>query len=165
MYLGSRRHVLPAIFDDRNEPFWRSAKQVELGRIPAEHVAPYRARALRATERAIDDDALARLLELTDGHPYATQELAYFTWGARAATVIAAHGATCEPALADVLRSEHNNLGAPLGGVATPNERLVLLALRGGPGGLYAEAYRRRHGLPAATFVQRAVEGSDRART
>src|SRR6266545_3851747 len=31
VYLGSKRHVLERIFNDKNEPFWRSAKQVELG--------------------------------------------------------------------------------------------------------------------------------------
>ena len=32
VYLGSKRHVLERIFNDKNEPFWRSAKQMELGR-------------------------------------------------------------------------------------------------------------------------------------
>ena len=31
VYLGSRRHVMERIFNDENEPFWRSAKPVELG--------------------------------------------------------------------------------------------------------------------------------------
>src|SRR5581483_10185880 len=29
VYLGSKRHVLDRIFNDRNEPFWRSAKRIE----------------------------------------------------------------------------------------------------------------------------------------
>ena len=41
----------------------------------------------------------------------------------------------------------------------TRNERLVLLALRGGPLSLFSEETRERAGLPAATFVQRAVKG------
>jgi len=68
----------------------------------------------------------------------------------------AAHGRDVDRALVHVLRSEHNNL-ARLWEDATPNERLVLFALPEEPGGLYAEAYRRRHGLPAAASVQRAV--------
>ena len=155
VYLGSRRHVLSAIFNDRHEPFWRSTKQIELGRIDEDELASFVRARFEASDRAIDDDALARLLELTDGHPYATQELAYFTWE----TVPfghAAHAADVELALVQVLRSEHNNL-ARLWEDATPNERLVLLALHEEPGGLYAEAYRRRHGLPAAASVQRAV--------
>ena len=155
VYLGSRRHVLTAIFNDRHEPFWRSTKQIELGRIPMDELGSFVRARFEASERDIDDDAVARLLELTDGHPYATQELAYFTWE-HVPHGHAAHGADVEVALVNVLRSEHNNL-ARLWQDATPNERLVLLALREEPGGLYAEAYRRRHGLPASASVQRAV--------
>ena len=161
VYLGSRRHVLDQIFEDRNAPFWRSAKHVELGRLPAASVGQLLRDRFAATERAIDDDALARVADLTGGHPYATQELAYFTWE-RVPVGHAAHAADVEQALAQVLRSEHNNL-TRLWEDATPNERLLLLALSGEPGGVYGEAYRRRHGLPAAASVQRAVASLDRA--
>ena len=33
IYLGSKRHLMEAIFNDEDEPFWRSAKQMELGPI------------------------------------------------------------------------------------------------------------------------------------
>ena len=33
VYLGSKRHLMERIFNDANEPFWRSAKRVELGPI------------------------------------------------------------------------------------------------------------------------------------
>ena len=33
VYLGSHRHVMERIFNDENEPFWRSAKPIELRRI------------------------------------------------------------------------------------------------------------------------------------
>jgi hypothetical protein len=155
VYLGSRRHVLTTIFNDRHEPFWRSTKQIELGRIEEHELGAYVRARFEATDRTIDDDALARLLGLTDGHPYATQELAYFSWE-QVPLGHAAHTADVEQALVHVLRSEHNNL-ARLWEDATANERLVLLALHEEPGGLYAEAYRHRHGLPAAASVQRAV--------
>ena len=34
VYLGSRRHLMERIFNDENEPFWRSAKKTEIGPIP-----------------------------------------------------------------------------------------------------------------------------------
>jgi hypothetical protein len=160
VYLGSRRHVLTAIFNERHEPFWRSTMQIELGRIADEELASFVRGRFDASDRGIDDEALARLLELTDGHPYGTQELAYFTWEA-VPTGDAARAADVEPALVHVLRSEHDNL-ARLWEDATPNERLVLLALHEEPGGLYGEAYRRRHGLPAAASVQRTVAALSR---
>jgi len=33
LYLGSKRHLMERIFNDANEPFWRSARQLELGPI------------------------------------------------------------------------------------------------------------------------------------
>jgi hypothetical protein len=156
VYLGSRRHVLTAIFNDRHEPFWRSAKHIELGRMDENELGTFVRARFAEGDRGIDDDALARLLELTDGHPYATQELAYFTWES-VPLGHAAHARDVEVALTSVLRSEHNNL-ARVWEDATANERQVLLALHEEPGGsLYAEAYRRRHGLPAQASVQRAV--------
>lgn len=157
VYLGSRRHVLERIFDDANEPFWRSARRVEIGPIAPAKFARFVRRRFEQTSRTIDDAALERLLESTGGHPYATQELAYFVWEG----VPAAARATVrevEAGLAKVLLSEHNHF-ARIWEEATHNQRLVLLALASEPGSLYAEEYRARHGLPATTFVQRAVAG------
>jgi hypothetical protein len=156
VYLGSRQHTMSSLFNDRNEPFWRSARHMELGRIPRRPFATYLAERFRASERDADEGAIETLLDLTDGHPYATQELAFFTWGrvphghfTRAPDVLAG--------LDDVLRAEHNNLER-IWDAATTNARLVLLALRDGPRNLYAEETRRTQGLPPATFVQRAAK-------
>ncbi|MBD0316894.1 MAG: ATP-binding protein [Thermoleophilia bacterium] len=156
VYLGSKRHVLEQIFSDRNEPFWRSAKRVELGVIAPGEFAPFVNERFQATEKGIRAEALARLVEATAGHPYATQELAYFVWE----LVPRGHFATVadvDAALAQVLRSEHNHL-TRIWDEATRNERLVMLALAFEPSArLYSEDYRARHGLPASTFVQRAL--------
>ena len=80
VYLGSKRHMLRRIFSDRNEPFWRSAKQMELGVIPPELFAVYVVERFGATGKSIEGEAVARILELTHGHPYATQEVCYAVW-------------------------------------------------------------------------------------
>jgi hypothetical protein len=156
VYLGSKRHVVERIFSDRDDPFWRSARHMELGRLPLTALPEFVRERFTATERDIDDDALATVLETTDGHPYATQELAYFAWG-RVPPGHACRADDVGGALRDVLRAEHNNL-ARIWEAATRNERLVLLALRHGPVNLYAEETRGAAGLPAPTFVQRAVK-------
>ena len=82
IYLGSKRHMMRQIFNDENEPFWRSAKQTELGVIPPELFAPYALERFAETGKQLERDACERALELTGGHPYATQELLYFLWEA-----------------------------------------------------------------------------------
>src|SRR5207244_3834528 len=62
VYLGSKRHLMRQIFNDEHEPFWRSAKQMELGPIEPERFAPFVRERLAATDRGIDEATLERLL-------------------------------------------------------------------------------------------------------
>ena len=156
VYLGSKRHILERIFDDANEPFWRSAKRLEIGPIPAAEFGGFLRRRFEGTEKAIDDDALARLLEATGGHPYGTQELAYFLWELVPTGHFARLG-DVETALAQVLRSEHNHF-AKLWDDAPHAQRLVMLALaEETTGSLYSADYAERHDLPPKPALQRAI--------
>ena len=156
IYLGSKRHILERVFSDKNEPFWRSARRLELGAIAPGKFAKFIRRRFSDTDKGIRDDALARLLAATGGHPYATQELAYFTWE------LVPHGyfataADVEGALDRVLRSEHNHF-TKIWDDATRNERLLLLALAEEPSArVYSDDYQSRHALPSSTHVQRAL--------
>jgi uncharacterized protein len=156
VYLGSKRQILERIFNDRNEPFWRSAKRLELGPIPVTSFAEFVRSRFADGGRAIGDDALARLLAATGGQPYATQELAYFVWelvprGGEASV------AAVEEALGNVIRSEYNHLSQLWDG-ATAHQRLVMIALAEEPTtSIYAAAYHERHELPANPSLQRAL--------
>lgn len=157
VYLGSKRHLLERIFNDRNQPFWRSAKQLEIGAIPPAEFGVFIRARFEASTRRITDDALARLLAASGGHPYATQELAYYAWelvqpGAEAGV------ATVEQALNKVIRSEHNHLSA-IWESASPAQRLVLLALAKEPAqAVYSSDYHERHELPGLPSTQTALK-------
>lgn len=158
VYLGSRRHVLDRIFDDRNEPFWRSAKRTELGPIAPAKFARFLRKRFDVTDRAIDDAAINRLLEASGGHPYATQELAYFVWEL-VPTGHYAHVADVERAVAQALRSEHNHF-AKLWEDAPHTQRLLMLALAVEPTvAVYANEYEERHELPSKPTLQTALAG------
>jgi len=156
VYLGSKRHILDRIFNDKNEAFWRSAKRLEIGLIPPDRFKPFIAKRFTGTDKGITDEALERILEVTAGHPYGTQELCYSTWE----LVPAGYHALAdnvETALAQVLRSEHNHF-SKLWDDATEQQRLLLLALADEPTpGLYSEEWQARHDLASNTHVQRAA--------
>lgn len=161
MYLGSRRHTMERIFNDENEPFWRSAKRVELGPISPEHFRPFIAERFAASGRRTSDAALIRLLEITAGHPYATQELCYFTWQ-RTPHGELAGVAHVEEALGDVLHSEDSHF-TTVWSRATAHQRALLAALAHEPGRPLMAEYRRRHDLPTAASIQRAVGSLEQA--
>jgi hypothetical protein len=158
IYLGSKRHILERIFNDRNEPFWRSAKQLEIGPISSNKFAPFLRQRFKDSGKEISDAAVAALLEVSGGHPYGTQELAYFTWeiaspGDEAST------ATVDDAVTRVLRSEHNHL-VQLWDEAPGTQRLLMLALANEPtNSVYSAGYRERHELPATPTLQTALDG------
>ena len=158
VYLGSKRHILQRIFDDKNEPFWRSAKQLEVGMIEPPKFGSFIQARFEQSGKHIDDDALERLFEATGGHPYGTQELAYFAW-----ELVPAGGtvtlAEVEEALARVLRSEHNHF-VQLWDEAPHPQRLLMLALAEEPAArVYSSDYHSRHELPANPTLQTALAG------
>jgi uncharacterized protein len=156
VYLGSKRHMIERIFNDENEPFWRSARRMELGVIDPSLFRPYIERQFERTGRSINAAVLDAVLDATGGHPYATQEICYFLWEEtpRQGT---ARRARFDDALASVLRSERAHFDLVWENAPT-TQRLVLQALAREPGRPLRADYRRRHNLPAASSVQRAVE-------
>jgi hypothetical protein len=156
VYLGSRRHMIEQVFNDENEPFWRSAKQFELGPIPAEPFAEYIADGFARTGRKVSSETVTHLLEISNLHPYGTQELAYALWEATAKGKTAGD-AELTLALGQVLRSENAHFSR-IWERAPRAQRLVLEALARQPGGqVTSSAYRRDHGLPATSTIQKAV--------
>jgi hypothetical protein len=155
VYLGSKRHMMERIFNDENEPFWRSAKQMELGLIPRDLFASFIARRFEETRKTVAPDVVDDLLEVTKGHPYATQELCYFLW-----EITRERGKATpkhvEAALEEVLRSEHAHFSLVWEN-ASAAQRLVLQALAAEPGRPLGGEYRARHSLPGASSVQRAL--------
>jgi uncharacterized protein len=152
VYLGSKRHMIERIFNDENEPFWRAAKQMELGPIAPEPFEAFAIERFAATGKRLRPATARAALEITGGHPYATQELLYFLWEER----------TLERALAAVLRSEHAHFSL-LWERALAAQRLVLEALAADqPGHPLSSDYQRRHGLPSVATVQTALRALSR---
>jgi uncharacterized protein len=157
IYLGSKRHMMERIFSDENEPFWRSAKQMELGVIPVGLFRRHIESAFARGGLALEAEALDAVLAITGGHPYATQELCYSLWEKTVVEGRAADLAAFGAALDAVLRSENAHFGL-VWDRATSLQRRVLLALSREPGRPLGSDYRRRHDLPGPSSVQRALQ-------
>jgi hypothetical protein len=155
VYLGSKRSMMHALFNDVNEPFWRSARQMELGPIPAESFGDFIVERFASTGTRIDSRLAAEVLEFTGCHPYGTQELCYELWEEVTGRVVTR--AAVDRAVERVLRAENAHF-THIWDTIPRTQRLVLQALAIEPAGrLLSDEYRVRHGLPAASSVQRAV--------
>jgi hypothetical protein len=162
VYLGSKRHMMERIFSDANEPFWRSAKQMEIGVIEPAAFEPWVLERFEQTRKSVSEEAVAAAFGITGGHPYATQELFYFLW-ARTPAGARAGADLLERALEDTLRSENAHFGLLWDSLAAA-QRLVLLALaEEQPGHPLTSDFQRRHSLPPTPTVQTALAALVRA--
>ena len=161
IYLGSKRHMMRQIFNDENEPFWRSAKQTELDVIPPDLFAPYAHARFEKTGKHLDDEACEKALDLTGGHPYATQELLYFLWEGTPAGGTA-DLSTIDAALDATLRSEHSHFSLIWEGVSSAQKRVLQALAQESPGRPLSSDYQRRHALPATPTVQTALMALER---
>jgi hypothetical protein len=156
VYAGSRRDMMQRLFNDRNEPFYKSAKVMEIGAISPDLFKRFVKERFDSTDRGIADAVLDELLSITAGHPYGTQELAYALWE-EVPTGFTASTTDLQAALGAVLRAENAHFTL-LWEKSSRAQRLVLQALAVEPGRVQSAAYRNTFGLPAASTVQRAIE-------
>jgi hypothetical protein len=157
VYLGSRRSTMRRLFENADEPFWRSAKHVDLGVIPRDEFAAFVSDRFASTGRRAQPEVVGALLDTTRCHPYATQELSYALWEVTPPRA-AATPARLDAALDQVLRSENANF-TRIWDEAARTQRLVLQALAKEAGaGVTSTEFRRRHGLPGSSSVQRALD-------
>jgi AAA+ ATPase superfamily predicted ATPase len=155
VYAGSKRDMMRRLFNDENEPFYRSAKTMEIGPIPTPLFGEFVKAQFDRTDRGLSDEALDRLLAITRGHPYATQELAYALWE-EVPTGFSATVSDLDDALRAVLRSENARFTLVWENATRP-QKLLLEALAREPGRPFSNPYRLRHDLPPTSGVQRAL--------
>ena len=155
VYAGSKRDMMQRLFNHENEPFYRSAKVMELGPIPIDLFAAFVEERFGTTDRGVGTDVVDRLLAVTHGHPNATQELAHALWD----EVPAGHSAFLDDlgrALDAVLRSENARFTFVWEHMARA-QRLLLQALAAEPGHVQSARYLEAHGLPPAATIQKAA--------
>jgi uncharacterized protein len=148
--------MMDRIFSDVNEPFWRSAKKIELGLIDPRHFATFITERFDSTDRGVDDLVVEGVLSITRGHPYGTQELCYFLWEEVSEGRIA-RAPDLETAVTKVLRSENAHF-TRIWDKAAQSHRLVLQALADEPVAHITDDYRRKHGLPIDATTRKALK-------
>jgi hypothetical protein len=156
IYAGSKREMMRRLFTDENEPFYRSAKVIELERNDLGLFASFVERQFARTDRALAPGVAQRLVATSAGHPYATQELAYALWE-EVPEGFTATDADLDRALEAVIRSENARFTL-VWETSSRAQRLVLQALTAQPGRVFGTHYRREHDLPSASTVQRAID-------
>ena len=161
VYLGSKRHLMEPLFMEQAAPLYRSAKPMRLGSIDPEVFTQFLRKRFRAGGIRIAKEQLDRILALSGGLPYETQELCSYVWTEARLAGAPVDETLIERAL-DTLVDAESARYAAIWDRLPGAQRALLLALAREAGRVYSEGYRRRHKLGSASSVQRALAGLEK---
>jgi len=82
IFSGSKHHILLDMFETAGKPFYKSAKIVELKKIPEAEYAVFIKERFSETGIKIDDSIIKKILVETENHIYYVQQLCHETWDA-----------------------------------------------------------------------------------
>lgn len=157
VFMGSRRHLLDQIFSDKNKPLYRIAKAYPLGRIPKEDFAKFINEKFSETKIKIESKDVQKILEITQGHPYHTQQLCHELWNIAQSEKIVS-GQNIEEAVERVLASQSHAYITAWESIKGKQRALLLgLAIEGGKN-LYSQDFIREYDLTSPSTVQKAVK-------
>ena len=158
VFLGSKRSLMDALFSDRRRPFYNFGRRMELGRLAYDELGGFVERRFDGAGAGISEGGVDLLLDLTRGHPYRAQQIAYHSFE----HVSRAGGAEADEEIVltakdEALRETAAEFRAILDGM-TPAQRAVYVALCKEPTReLYSRPYMRRHGIRSPGSVDGAT--------
>jgi len=80
IFMGSKKSILQQMFFDKNRAFYKSVKYFKIGSIEKNEWKSFITVRFHKTQKEISEDVIDKLLDITKGFPYYTQQFAYEIW-------------------------------------------------------------------------------------
>ena len=147
-FLGSRRGMLLAMFNDRKRPFFQSARFQELGPLPHAELVSFLSGLFSQEGKSCPAEVCAAVSETVQQHPYYAQLLA--------GELFALSGPKVSPdllprAVARMLDQERYGFEAMLD-TYTPAQARILSTLAEHPGEMFSREFSEQAGLAVGTI-------------
>jgi len=80
IFMGSKKSLLHQMFLDKNRPLYKSVKHFTIKEIDREHWHKFITVRFEKTNKKIDATIIDKILDITKGFPYYTQQFSYELW-------------------------------------------------------------------------------------
>lgn len=80
VFMGSQRHLLNQMFNDKNRPLYRAGKPFNLSRLSEDEFSQFIKERFKADGINTSKEVISQILALTQCHPYYTQQLCHEIW-------------------------------------------------------------------------------------
>jgi len=159
LFMGSKRHMLMRMFNDESRPFYKFSKPMELGRIPKQDFKKFISNKFEKSGGRISDKVVEAILNLTEAHPYFTQQLCYELWFISKKVT---DWALVQNAIDKIIMHEKKNYLATMDSL-TPLQRRFLrgLAMEGDVS-VFSSDFMEKYELKTHSHVQRLVKSLEK---
>ena len=157
IFAGSNRHILENMFNSAAKPFYNSAQQMYLDKIPKGTYVDFALRQFRNFGRVILPDAAEYAYDLFDGHTYYVHNILHnaFAYLDPSKTV---EQSDIDSIVSDTIREKERAYADIMSQLSyQQKETLVAIAKEGKASGVTSTAFVKKHALKSASSVQYAV--------
>lgn len=151
-FVGSRRGVLLAMFNDRKRPFFQSAVMLPLAPLKEKDLIPFLIENFGQEGRRCDKIVSHKIVKFAGYHPYYIQRLAFEVFEISGETVT---GHDVDTGLEEVIQSEKFGYEAILQGLSQSQMKLLKALAEQPCASMFSSRFVSRNALPIAT-VQHA---------
>ena len=155
IFMGSKKSLLHQMFLDKNRPFYKSVKHFIIKEIGSNDWLEFITSKFEKTGKKIDSQIINKILDITKGFPYYTQQFSYEIWNL---TNDIADDTIFINALKIILEREEDLFSIELENL-TPNQKkaLKIVVAKNGEN-LYDEQYLAKFKIKTGSF-QTALQG------
>ncbi len=157
VFMGSKRHMLAGMFDDRSGPLFKLARPIVLTRIPRKEFSTYISGKYSKAEMPVPEKLIDEILNISEGHPYYTQLICHALYNHLL------EGGSADPAglrevVSGTIRGQSFAYLSLWDSLSVKQKALVMgLAVEGNHASIFSGDFVAAYGLTSAATVQRAV--------
>jgi AAA+ ATPase superfamily predicted ATPase len=168
IFTGSEKHLISLMFEDKQRPFYRFAKQMELKTIKRGILEQFIVSRIEATGKKIDGDAVKYIIDFSEGIPFYVQCFCHESWynsGARISLEIVRN--TQEE---KIIPSASAGYFAVWNGINGSIQRKLLIGMakdnediKSGGKKIYSKEFIAEHGLVSTASARKAMKALESA--
>ena len=154
IFMGSKKSLLHQMFLDKNRPFYKSVKHFKIKEINSDSWNEFILSRFLHSDKKIDTTIIDKILEITKGFPYYTQQFAYEIWNITEDSV---DETLFDKALKTILGREEDLFMVEFDNL-TPNQKKALKIVVAKDGqNLYDEQYLAKYQIKSGS-IQTALK-------
>lgn len=157
IYMGGKRHIMQDMFENTNRPFYRSAKHFPLRKIIKDAFSEFISRKFHLGNYNITSECISEVLEISECHPFYTQQLCYFLWERERETRTVSQE-SIQSALIRLLEIENQSFVNLWESFSLKQREMIIAIAKDNPPSVFSNKFLQKHNLGSASSIQKAIE-------